>query len=222
MKIVLKTYSLVFLPLVSFASRNDSLHFQLLGGSSFSTYYSTKLKISNNPIGYRFGLSVSKEAQNNFVINSNIWFQNISFTKIKTYIYDEYYYENVFLTTDITYKQFGFSFEANKHFSKFFIGINTGINFLIKSNTTQNIEGGIGITATNIYYKYIVYDYQQDSFYNTINPFVGISVSYFPLTQLGIKYENNFDILSSPSMNYQYFHKLHPFINNIILILKIN
>jgi hypothetical protein len=221
MKTILKTYLLVLLPLVSVASKNDSLHFQIFGGSSLCTYYSDKLKISEKPIGYRFGLGASKEIQNNFVINSNIWFQNISFTKIKTYIYDEYYYENVSLTTDITYKQLGFSFETNKRFLKFLIGINAGINYLIKSSTAQNIEGGTGVTATNIYYKYTVYDYQQDSFYNTINPFAGISVSYFPLTRLGIKYENNLDILPSPSMNYQYFQKVHPFVNNLILIFKI-
>ncbi len=222
MKILFKTFLFVFLPLVSLATKNDSLHFQLFGGASFSTYYSDKFKISENPMGYRFGCGISKETNNNFVFNSNVWFQNVSFTKIKTYIYDEYYYENVNLTTDINFKQLGFSFEVNKHFSKFIIGINVGVNYLIKSTTIQNIEGGTGLTAINIYYKYTVYDYQQDSFYNTINPFTGISVSYFPLTRLGIKYENNFDILSTPSMNYQYFQKLHPFINNLILILKIN
>lgn len=222
MKIIFKIFLFLFLPLISLANKNDSLHFQLFGGSSLCTYFSEKLKISENPIGYRLGCGISKVANKDFVFNSNIWFQNVSFTKIKTYIYDEYYYENVNLTTDISFNQLGFSFETNKRFSKFNIGINVGISYLIKSRTVQNIEGGTGLTATNIYYKYTVYDYQHDSFYNAINPFIGISVSYFPLTRLGIKYESNLDILGSPSMNYQYFQKFHPFINNLILIFKIN
>ncbi len=220
MKTLFHTFIFFFLPLVSLASKNDSLHFQLFGGSSFSTYYSNRLKISKNPIGYRFGGGISKEAKNGFVFNSNIWFQDESFTKIKTQIYDPYYYENVNITTDINFKQLGFSIEVNKYFSKFLFGINTGVNYLIKSNTIQTIEGGTGLTALNIYNTHAISDYQKDSFYNTISPFIGISASYFPIKRLGIKYENNFDILSSPSMNYQYFQKLHPFINN--LILKIN
>ncbi|HVA99604.1 MAG TPA: hypothetical protein VNG53_11975, partial [Bacteroidia bacterium] len=204
------------------ASKNDSLHIQLFGGTSLSTYYSNKVKISKNPIGYKFGCGISKELKNNFIFNSNISFQNISFTGIKTSIYDQYYYENVTLTTDINFKQLCLSVEVNKCFSKVQIGVNTGIDYLIKSNTSQDVEGGTGLTALNIYDTHAISDYQKDSFYNTINPFLGISFSYFPSKKFGVRYENKFDILPSPSMNYQYFGKIYTFVSDMELIFKSN
>lgn len=220
MKTIIKVF--LHLPIILFAQKNDSLQVQLSCGTSIGSYYSDKLKIDHNSIGYRLGLGVIKSLHNNFIVSSNIWFQNVSFANIKTSIYDEYYNANVHLTTSVNFQQAGFSCEINKSASKFMFGINGGINYLIKSKTTQLIEVENNPVPSNIYQKYNIYDYQKDSFYSTINPFIGISISYFPFVKYGVKYENNFNLIPNPWMSYQYFQNFYSFTHHLMFVYKFN
>lgn len=221
MKTIFKTFLLLLLSFTLLAGQDDTLRIQLSGGPSLSLYDSNKIKISNNPVGYRFGLGISKRLNHNFVFASNIWFQNIVISGIKTDINDQYYHQNVHLTTDINFQQMGLSCEIYKDVSKFLVGINTGIAYLIKSNTKQLIDIENNTGTTNIYQKYIIYDYQKDSFYSAINPYIGISINYFPSTKFGIKYENNFSIIATPYENYQYIQKFHLFTHQLMLIFNL-
>jgi hypothetical protein len=220
MKFLFKISILLLVPFLAIANQKDSIYYHVFVGTTVSSYYTQSINLSASPFGYRFGFGVSKEEKNNFGFNSNIWFQNSSFTNIKTNFYDAFFKENVNLTTNINFTHLGFSLEANEKFSNFLIGLYAGITYLIKSTTTQDIEGGRGLTAINIYNTHAISGYQKDSFYNTINPFVGISLCYYPIKKLGIKYEANCDILANPSMGSQYFQEFHSIINAITLNYK--
>ncbi len=202
-------------------ANNDSLHFSLFGGVNLSTYYSKGFKISSSPVGFRAGFGISKDIKHNFLYATNIWYQKTNYSNIVSNFYDSYYSENVQLVTNSQFDQIYWNFEVYKKFKKINLGVNVGFSYLLKSKTSQDVSGGTGITEQNIYYTYTIYDFQKDSYYNAINPFIGLSVSYFPLKHFGIKYENNFDVLSNPFQKYQYFNAFNCFNNSINLILKI-
>jgi hypothetical protein len=202
-------------------SKNDSLHFSFFGGVNLNAYYSKGLKISSNPVGFKFGFGISKDITRNFLYSTNIWYQKSSYSNRISNFYDRHFQENVKLVTNSKFDQLYWDFEVYKKIKNIALGVNVGFSYLLKSQTTQDVSGGVGITADNIYYTYTIYDFQKDSYYNTINPFVGLSILYFPLKHIGIKYENNFDLLSNPFEKYQYFNSFNCFNNSISLILKI-
>lgn len=201
--------------------KNDSLHFNIFAGANLNTYYSKGFKMSSNPVGFRVGFGLSKDIKNDFKLSANLWYQNSNYSNRKTNFYDSYYGADVSLNTSTKFNQICLSVEAQKKLKNLHLGVNTGFSYLVKSTTTQDVSGGSGITAENIYNTYMIYDFQKDSYYNGINPFVGLSISYYPLKRLGIKYENNFSLLSEPFQKYQYFNQLHYFNNSISLTLKV-
>lgn len=202
-------------------AKNDSLHFSFFGGVNLNTYYSKGFKISSNPIGFRFGFGISKDIKNDFLYSTNIWYQKSNYSNRVSNFYDSNFSENVNLVTNTKFDQIFWNFEICKKIKKINLGVNFGFNYLLKSETSQVVSGGTGITAENIYYTYTIYDFQKDSYYNAINPFIGLSVSYFPIKHFGIKYENNFAMLSNPFQKYQYFNSFNCINNSISLILKI-
>lgn len=212
---------LIALSFIKCVAKNDSLHFNLFVGANLNTYYSKGFKASSNPIGFKVGFCLSKEVKNNFLYSTNIWYQNTNYSDRKTNFYDSYYEENVNLISSAKFDQVCMSFEVQKKVKSFYVGVNAGFSYLLKSKTTQDVSGGTGITAQNIHNTYMIYDFQKDSYYNTINPFAGLSITYYPIKRLGIKYENNFSFLSEPFLNYQYFNLFHYFNNSISLTLKI-
>lgn len=212
---------LILLAFIKGHAKNDSLHFNVFGGANLNTYYSKGFKMSSNPLGFRFGFGLSKDIKNDFLISTNLWYQNSNFSNRKSNFYDSYYGADVSLNTNTTFNQICLSVEAQKKLKNFYLGVNAGFSYLVKSTTTQDVSGGSGVTAQNIYNTYMIYDFQKDSYYNAINPFVGLSISYYPLKRLGIKYENNFSLLSEPFQKYQYFNKFNTFSNSISLTLKI-
>jgi hypothetical protein len=193
----------------------------LFGGVNLNTYYSKGFKISSKPIGFRFGLGISKDIKNDFLYSTNIFYQKSNYSNRVSNFYDSNFLEDVQLVTSTQFDLIFWNFEVAKKIKKFNLGINLGFSYLLKSKTSQDVYGGTGVTAENIYYTYTIYDFQKDSYYNAINPFVGLSLSYFPLKHLGIKYENNFDMFSNPFQKYQYFNAFNCFNNSISLILKI-
>lgn len=211
----------LFFPILIKANPADSLHIVFFGGATVNNYVTKTINTSSRPLGYRLGLGVTKELERNFQFTSNIWYQFSNYSNIKTNFYDAYYKQDVSLNTNITFQQFFASVELNKKVKKFYLGINAGVTYLIKSNATQTVEGGSGITAVNIYNTHAIYYYQEDSYFSTLNPFVGLSAAYSISKHIKIKYENNFNVLACPYDNYQYFKKFHPFNNSIILIIKI-
>lgn len=213
--------TIIVLSFINGIAKNDSLHFSLFGGINLNTYYSKGFKISSSPIGFRAGFGISKDIKNNFLYSTNIWYQQSDYSNRVTEFYDEYFKEDIRLVTNTKFSQIYWNFEVQKKIKKFNVGLNVGLSYLIKSQTTQDVSGGTGITEQNIYYTYMIYEYQKDSYYQAINPFLGISVSYFPIKHLGIKYENNFDVLKNPFQKYQYFNSFNCFNNSISLILKI-
>ena len=202
-------------------SKNDSLHFSFFGGVNLNAYYSKGLKISSKPVGFKLGFGISKDVARNFLYSTNIWYQKSSYTNRVSNFYDSHFQENVTLVTNSKFDQLFWDFEVYKKIKNIQLGVNVGFSYLLKSQTTQSVSGGVGVTADNIYYTYTIYDFQKDSYYNTINPFLGLSIIYFPLKHIGIKYENNFDLLSNPFERYQYFNSFNCFNNSISLILKI-
>ena len=220
----MKKYYIIIIVLSFFKNgiaKNDSLHFSFFGGVNLNTYYSKGFKISSNPLGFRAGFGISKDLKNNFIYATNIWYQKTNYSNRVSNFYDSHFSENVGLVTSTKFEQVYWNVEVYKKISKINLGVNLGFSYLLKSNTTQDISGGTGVTAENIYNTYAIYDFQKDSYYNAINPFIGLSISYFPLKHFGIKYENNFDLLSSPFQKYQYFNAFNCFNNSISLILKI-
>jgi hypothetical protein len=211
---------LILLAFIKGHAKHDSLHFNLFAGANFNTYFSKGVKMSSNPLGFRFGFGLSKDIKNDFLISTNLWYQNSNYTNRKSNFYDSYYSADVSLNTSTKFDQIYLSIEVQKKLKNFYLGVNAGFSYLVKSTTTQDVSGGTGITAENIYNTYMIYAFQKDSYYNSINPFVGLSISYYPLKRLGIKYENNFSLLSEPFQKYQYFNAFNAFNNSIGLTLK--
>lgn len=212
---------LILLAFIKGHSKNDSLHFNLFGGANLNTYYSKGFKMSSNPVGFRVGLGLSKDIKNDFLLSANLWYQKSNYSERKSNFYDSFYAAEVSLNTSTKFDQLFLSIEAQKKLKSFYLGVNAGFSYLVKSITTQYVSGGSGVTAENIRNTYMIYDFQKDSYYNAMNPFVGLSISYYPLKRLGIKYENNFSLLSEPFQKYQYFNKFNTFSNSISLTLKI-
>jgi len=216
-----KILLILLLPVLIKANPADSLHLSFFGGASLNNYISKSFHTSSKPLGYRFGFGVTKDLENNFQFATNIWYQFSNYSNMKTNFYDDYYKENVGLNTNIKLQQFYASVEISKKVKYFAFGINAGVTYLIKSNVTQSVTGGTGITAINIYNTHEIYDYQKDSYFSTLNPFAGVSVYYSITKHIKVKYENNINLLACPFQNYQYFQNFHAFNNSITLIIKI-
>jgi hypothetical protein len=208
-----------------FKAQNDSLnttHFNISAGISISNYFDKGFNTSSQPLGYRFGVGVTKDLKNNFEAGVNIWYQNSQFNNVTTNSYDSFYQAHVSLLTNIQFQQLYISGELSKKYKKFYFGINAGINYLLTSQTTQDVSSDVsGSSAINIHNFYSIKGYEGESIYNVINPFAGISISYFPIPWLGVKYQNNMDMFSSPQQGYQFFKKINPFLNCLTLTIKI-
>jgi hypothetical protein len=219
----MKKYYTIFILLafIKGYAKNDSLHFNLFVGANLNTYYSKGFKISSDAVGFCLGVGISKEIKNNFLFSTNMRYQKSDYSNRKSNFFDSNYGENISLITNTKFDQLYWSFETQKKIKSFYLGVNVGFSYLLKSKTSQDVSGGTGVTAENIHNTYMIYDFQKDSYYNAINPFAGLSITYYPLKRLGIKYENNFSLLSEPFQKYQYFNAFNSFNNSLSLTLKI-
>ncbi|HWY11828.1 MAG TPA: hypothetical protein VN026_10910 [Bacteroidia bacterium] len=219
-----KILCILFFPIYLFSGNLDSLHFSIFGGITINNYFSKDgLAISSSPFGFRGGIGIIRDMKSDFVFCSNIWYQNSQYNDINTYIYDKYYSEQVRLNTNLKISRLYWSAEVTKKLKKFYLGINTGVSYTLKSDVQQFVYSNSTNANTNInlFNKYIVYSIVGKNLNPVLNPFVGVSISYYPTKRFGIKYENNIDILASPYRQFAFIKPFHLFQNSITLTLKI-
>lgn len=203
-------------------AQRDSVRFHAFGGFSFVSYFTTgTIYKSGTPLGLKGGLGLTKQIDEKYLFGSNLWYQTASYSDLRTNFYDSYWKELVSLTTTVNFQKIYWSVEAGRKWKDFTFGLNVGISYLLQSKTTQDVHGGTGLTAINIYNQYTVYQFQKDSYYNNTNPFAGFTLTYFPMRDFGFRLENNTDILSNPASGYQYFKRFFGSITSLSLTLKL-
>ena len=203
------------------ALSNDSLKVYLNFGGSLNSYFAKSLKLSNDKFGFRGGITIEKQLPNKYFLSVLGWYQNTKITNLETKVYDTQYNEDVYVSTNIDLHRINVGCELNKQFGKFKIGINGGVSYIFKSKIDETITGGTGVTAINIYNKYIIYNEQGNSVYKVINPYVGLSASFDVFKFLSIKYENNIDVFKNPNNKHEFIQAFNIIHNTISINLKI-
>lgn len=230
----MKKLLILLFPCMAF-SQNDSIHVQdlllreskthvvVFAGISSNSYLSKRFYMSSPPVGYRAGIGLTRSVNRKYEVIGNIWYQNTQFNNITTEIFNSYYREQVTLKTSVNLKQVYFGAELNRRFAKISFGLNAGLNYLIKANTTQDIytTATDSIKKINIYYQYMVYDFMKDSYQNGIAPYGGLQFCYYPVKWLGIKYSNNLILSATPWKKYQFYKSVYPFLHCLTLNLNI-
>jgi len=203
------------------AISKDTLRVYFSIGVSLNSYWTNSLKLSNDKFGIRIGARIEKKLPNRFSVCGIFWLQNTKITKLETNIFDSVYKEAVYISTNINLHRLNFGTEIYREFRRFKYGFNGGISYILKSNIDQEIIGGTGVSAINIYNKYVIYNTQGNSIYRVINPYVGLSFLFSINKFLVLKYENNLDVFSNPNNNYQFYRKFNIIHNTISINLKI-
>jgi hypothetical protein len=220
----IKLVILIFIfPFICNANTRDSLHLNIFGGGCITSFITNKVILSSNPLGYKMGIGFSKDLFNDNIVGFDLWYQKININNLQTNTYDKEYNVYVHLNTNIEWNNIAFNLKYSKKINKFEICMFSGVYYLLKSNSSQITTNNStdSITYLNVNNKYMIYDYQKESYFNYINPILGFSFTYNPLKTIGIRYETYVDIIKSPTYKFHYFNSFNSFMNNIVLTIKI-